>query len=99
MNDVELLGERRISALLRRCGRGEPEGAADLFDLTWAAMLSVARCVTRDEHLAHEAVARAYLTVWAKAMRGDDFGSTPSLRLLAIAHAAASAEMSRDLIA
>lgn len=99
-NGTAMTGDRRVAALLRRCSVGDQGAAAELFDLTWASMLSVARCAAPSEQAAQDAVAEAYLEVWARAMRGWDFGPRPSLRLLALAHAAAArSRPQEDLIA
>lgn len=84
--------ERRVARLLHRCSHDDLTAMSELVEVTGAGMLHTARRASSSEDDATEAVVAAYVEVWERAQRREDFGPSPVLTMHAIAH-----RLARDL--
>ena len=79
--DAEVLG-----ALLKRCGRGDKDAFADLYDATSARMYGLAVRVVRDQAQAEEVAQEAFLEIWRGSARFDPARGSAISWMLTIVH-------------
>ena len=75
-----------LPALLKRCGRGDKDAFAELYDATSARMYGLAVRVVRDQAQAEEVVQEAFLEIWRASARFDAARGSAISWMLTIVH-------------